>query len=167
MRLLSSSLCGQLIVREVRGNTEVEISQPCSHLIPFNFSGSYPSTSPLAAVSPGLSVWSAWQLPSPDSQRHSSQRWLPPGTDQDTGPHSPSRVASGDPSLQKHRQEAEDRGSRLLSLTQASLTDRAEGRGSDTAWDRKPRTSTQCQSPTHPTDQRRRFWRITSGRWEN
>lgn len=31
MRLLSSSLCGQLIVREVRGNTEVEISQPCSH----------------------------------------------------------------------------------------------------------------------------------------
>ena len=56
------------------------------------------STSPLAAVFPGLSVWSAWQLPSPDSQRRSSQCWLPPGRDQDMGPHSPSRVGQWWPS---------------------------------------------------------------------
>ena len=167
MRLLSSSFWGQLIVREVRGNTEVESSQPCSHLIPFNFSGSYPSPPvPLLQYSQG------WVCDQPGSSPALTAR----DAAANAGFHQEGTktwdltlllgTASGDPPLQKHRQEAEDRGSWLLSLTQASLTDRAEGRGSDTAWDRKALTSTQRQSPTHPTDQRQRFWRITSGRWE-
>ena len=165
MRLLSSSLCGQLIVREVWGSTEVEIPQPCSCLIPFNFSGSCPSPPvPSLHYSQGR-VWSAWQLPSPDRQRRSSQGWLPPRRDQDTGPHSP--PASG---RQRRLPSAETQaggrwqGSLPLSFTQASLTDRTEGRGSDTVWNGKPQTSTQPQSPT---DQRWGFRRITSGRLEN
>lgn len=152
MRLLSSSLCGQLIVREVPGNTEVEASQPRSCLTPCSSSGSRPSP-PV----PSVNARAVWDQPGscPALQRRSSQRGLPPRRGQDAGPHSP--PASG---RQRRCPSAETRaagrrqGSLLPPFTQASLADRAEGRGSDTVCNWKAWTSTQPQSPTHPTDPR-------------
>ena len=160
MRPLSSSLCGQLTVREVRGSTEVEIPQPRSCLIPFNFSGSCPCCSIHRVVcdQPG-------SCPAPTGRDAAAKADFPWERTKtwDLTLLLP-RVASGDSPLLKHRQEA---GKPAAIIDSGQLTDRAEGRESDTVWNGKPQTPTQPQSPTHPTDQRGGFWRITSGRLEN
>lgn len=165
MRPLSSSLCGQLTVREVRGSTEVEIPQPRSCLIPFNFLGSCPSLPvPSLQYSQGR-VWSAWQLPRPDKQRCSSQGWFPPRTDQDTGPHSP-------PALGRQRRlpSAETQaGGREACRYHWLRPAHRQGRGERVGHSLKRETTDAhtAPKPTHPTDQRGGFWRITSGRLEN
>lgn len=130
MRLLSSSLCGQLIVREVQGNMEAEASQPRSCLTPFSSSGSCPSP-PVPSVNARALCDQPGSCPAQPCRDTAANADFPQegARTRDLALLLP-RVASGEAPLPKHGQQAENREACCRhSLRPASRTGRrGEGR---------------------------------------